>query len=314
MIAICSRCTLAIDLCEGRATVNASGRVVQFCATCWPQRDTPLAPVATAPEPMASPRPSTRPAWPNGRRLAAGAALVAAAALAVLRPTPEVEAALPAAGLDEVGLIEEDVSTGMVAAEALLPPATPPVPTPRKADGTVDLGAIPPWIHPVTDAAELVPVRGTRSFGAERRGVERSECGRGHCGLDLDGPRGRTVVAVAPGQVVRVEHSRDGRDGRSGRYVRIAHADGLFTSYMHLDAVAAELVVGDQVVAGQVLGTLGKSGIRTAAPHLHFSLEATDAHGRLRYVDPSHLLVTADFVPDPVRVSAQAESTARANW
>jgi murein DD-endopeptidase MepM/ murein hydrolase activator NlpD len=154
------------------------------------------------------------------------------------------------------------------------------------------------WVHPVTGTDEPVPLRGTRKFGARREGLSRTLCGNGHCGVDLSGPRGRPVVAVAWGTVVRVEHSARGRDGRSGRYVRVAHPEGVFTSYMHLDAISADIKVGDDVDAGTVLGSLGKTGIYHGEQHLHFGLEIED-HGALVYVDPTPFLSRAQVMPVP---------------
>lgn len=171
------------------------------------------------------------------------------------------------------------------------------------------------WVHPVTGTAELMPTQGSRHFGAQRHGIERAECGEGHCGVDLDGPRGRPIVAVAPGTVVRVELSEFGLDGRSGRYVRIEHHDGTLTAYMHLDDVA-ELRVGDRVTAGQYVGTLGASAVFTAAPHLHFSLEVPQRPGQhgdttdTRYVDPAPFLVRASIAA-PSTVVAERRGRAR---
>ncbi|MBC7973977.1 MAG: hypothetical protein H7138_03255, partial [Myxococcales bacterium] len=50
------------------------------------------------------------------------------------------------------------------------------------------------WVHPVTGTAERMPPQVSRQFGSERHGIERAECGEGHCGIDLDGPRGRPIV------------------------------------------------------------------------------------------------------------------------
>jgi murein DD-endopeptidase MepM/ murein hydrolase activator NlpD len=168
------------------------------------------------------------------------------------------------------------------------------------------------WTHPVTGSPELMPEQASRHFGARREGIERPECGEGHCGIDLDGPRGRPLVAVAAGTVVRVELSELGLDGRSGRYVRIEHDDGTLTAYMHMDDVAG-VRVGDRVAAGQYLGTLGATAVFASAPHLHFSLEVpaqpglhgdnTNAH----YVDPAPFLVRATIAP----VSRPVESSER---
>src|SRR5580704_1118219 len=163
------------------------------------------------------------------------------------------------------------------------------------------------WIHPVADATEKMPPEVSRHFGAERVGVQRAECGAGHCGVDLDGPRGRAVVAVADGVVVRVERHELGLDGRSGRYVRIEHDDGTLTAYMHLDDVAEGLEVGDRVDGGQYLGTLGATACYAAAPHLHFSLEIPNhpgSHGDntdTHYVDPAPFLVRSHLAPAPDR-------------
>jgi murein DD-endopeptidase MepM/ murein hydrolase activator NlpD len=160
------------------------------------------------------------------------------------------------------------------------------------------------WTHPVTGTAELMPEQASRHFGALRQGIERPECGEGHCGIDLDGPRGRPIVAVAAGTVVRVELSELGLDGRSGRYVRIEHADGTLTAYMHMDDVA-NVHVGDRIAAGQYLGTLGATAVFSSAPHLHFSLEIPahpDQHGDTtdtHYVDPAPFLVRS-IVATPV--------------
>jgi hypothetical protein len=161
------------------------------------------------------------------------------------------------------------------------------------------------WIHPVTASPEYMPSFPPRLFGAERGGVERIECGAGHCGVDLDGPRGRPIVAVAAGMLVNVERRELGADGRSGRYVRIQHEDNTFTAYMHLDEVAEGLQVGQAVTRGQYLGTLGATAVYAAVPHLHFSLEVPvtsmkDALGAwvpTRYVNPSPFLMRSTIVP-----------------
>ncbi len=166
------------------------------------------------------------------------------------------------------------------------------------------------WIHPVTNSAELMPEQKSRHFSATRIGIERPECGAGHCGVDLDGPRGRPIVAVADGTVIRVERRELGADGRSGRYVRIQHEDGAITAYMHMDDVAEDLQVRDRVTAGQYLGTLGATAVYSAAPHLHFSLELPDHAGdrgdgiETTYVDPAPFLVRATIANAPERKHA----------
>ncbi|HET7504691.1 MAG TPA: M23 family metallopeptidase [Kofleriaceae bacterium] len=168
------------------------------------------------------------------------------------------------------------------------------------------------WTHPVSGTTELMPDQASRHFGAHRDGIERPECGEGHCGVDLDGPRGRPIVAVAAGTVVRVELSELGLDGRSGRYVRIEHDDGTLTSYMHMDEVA-DLRVGDRVTAGQYVGTLGATAVFSSPPHLHFSLEVPDRPGQhgdvtdTHYVDPAPFLVRSTIAAPPAALADRHE-------
>src|SRR5262249_27082226 len=165
------------------------------------------------------------------------------------------------------------------------------------------------WVHPVTASPELIPTQQSRLFGEPRIGVDnpRPECGQGHCGIDLDGPRGRAIVAVAAGRIVRVERAEDGTDGRSGRFVHIEHDDGALTSYMHLDTVADGLAAGDRVHAGQYIGTLGATAVFSAPPHLHFQLEIPNHRGTrgdttdTHFVNPAPFLVRAMIVAEPLR-------------
>lgn len=155
------------------------------------------------------------------------------------------------------------------------------------------------WVHPVTASAEYMPTLKSRLFGSERQGVMRTECGAGHCGVDLDGPRGRPIVAVAAGTVIHVDRRERGGDGRSGRYVRVQHVDGTFTAYMHMDEVADGLVPGSPIARGQYLGTLGATAVYAAPPHLHFSLEVPNHgdHAGTHYVNPAPFLLRSTIVP-----------------
>lgn len=148
------------------------------------------------------------------------------------------------------------------------------------------------WVHPVRDSSEPLADRSTRRFGAERGGVEREECGAGHCGVDLGGPRGNDIVAVAVGVVTRIDQRTD---TRAGKYVRVTHPDGVVTTYMHLDEIDASLEVGAEIVAGTRIGALGATGVHNSAPHLHFGLEFPRGDGFV-FVDPESFLVGAQIL------------------
>ena len=165
------------------------------------------------------------------------------------------------------------------------------------------------WMHPVTAAPELVPWNPQRHFGAGRDGVGRNDCGSGHCGIDLEGPRGRAIIAVQSGVVVRVERRYNGGDGMSGRFVRIQHDEGYLTSYMHLDTVDPKMEVGDRVTQGQYLGTLGSTGVQANVPHLHFALEVPITNkykgdlssSATRMLNPAPFVLRAKIVDVPER-------------
>ncbi len=93
-----------------------------------------------------------------------------------------------------------------------------------------------------------------------------------HLGTDFAVPIGTTIVAAAPGVVLRVANEID----RGGLKVCIDHGEGLFTTSSHMSRVS--VTVGDRVGRGQVIGQSGVSGIEFllffpwVAPHLHLNV------------------------------------------
>jgi len=107
--------------------------------------------------------------------------------------------------------------------------------------------------------------------------------GRRHQGTDIYADKGAPLLAVADGVVVSMQSG-----GKGGFTLRLSHADGWETWYMHLDndttgtddgkagelaAFADGLEVGDSVTAGQVVAYMGDSGnAEDGRPQLHFEL------------------------------------------
>ena len=89
---------------------------------------------------------------------------------------------------------------------------------------------------------------------------------RAHRGVDYGAPTGAPVVAVASGTVVSASY-----DGANGRMVRIRHASGYQSYYLHLSRFAAGMRAGVRVAQGQRVGFVGSSGLSTG-PHLHYGL------------------------------------------
>ena len=87
---------------------------------------------------------------------------------------------------------------------------------------------------------------------------------RMHRGVDLDADQGDPIYASRSG-VVTVAES----DSESGNYVVINHGGGYSSGYMHMTYYVVSK--GDYVLAGQIIGYVGSTGLSTG-PHLHFSV------------------------------------------
>ena len=104
-----------------------------------------------------------------------------------------------------------------------------------------------------------------------------------HYGVDYGAPTGTPVRATADGTVVSA-----GARGGGGRTVRLRHANGYMTAYLHLSGYADGIRSGRRVQQGQVVGYVGSSGLSTA-PHLDYRVQRNG-----RWINP------ATLVNDPV--------------
>ena len=94
---------------------------------------------------------------------------------------------------------------------------------------------------------------------------------RAHRGVDYGAPMGSEVVSVASGRVLSVTS-----DATNGRMVRVRHASGYVSYYLHLSAFARGIRAGLAIEQGQPLGRVGASGLATG-PHLHYGLQKNGA-------------------------------------
>jgi hypothetical protein len=169
------------------------------------------------------------------------------------------------------------------------PPLTPPTLAPEeKAQLDQLLGDI--WLHPLAGPTRRMPIRDGRLFGAERLGDRPAECMGGHCGVDVGGTYGEPVYAVHDGVVDRVV--RYANEDHGGHYVRILHRERTIVSqYFHLSSIPRNLQAGVAVKAGDLVGWVGRSGVKHSGPHLHFTIAVQDASGQnARYIDPEPLI------------------------
>lgn len=85
-----------------------------------------------------------------------------------------------------------------------------------------------------------------------------------HFGIDIAGPTGTPILAVADGTVLEA-----GPASGMGMWVRLLHNDGTVTVYGHINS--ATVSAGQRVSAGDQIATLGNTGFSTG-PHCHFEV------------------------------------------
>lgn len=100
-----------------------------------------------------------------------------------------------------------------------------------------------------------------------------------HHGIDLSKAgytdMGDPILVIKDGIVVELEKN----NGGAGYTVKIQHSDHTLSRYAHLMRGSTDtLMIGQNVMAGDVIGKLGNTG-RSTGPHLH--LEMTDESGNL---------------------------------
>ncbi|NES85680.1 MAG: M23 family metallopeptidase [Moorea sp. SIO2B7] len=87
-----------------------------------------------------------------------------------------------------------------------------------------------------------------------------------HSGIDLLAPLETPILSAEAGLVVFV-----GQQGNYGNLVVVNHGGGRQTRYAHLSSV--QVIMGQQVQTGDILGKLGKTGSPDIdPPHLHFEV------------------------------------------
>jgi hypothetical protein len=92
-------------------------------------------------------------------------------------------------------------------------------------------------------------------------------------GVDVLAVANATVVAVRdsyPDVLTRERPAKWTDDDVSGNYVGLRLSSGRFAFYEHLQRGSVRVKVGDSVRAGQPIARLGRSGVNSSGPHLHF--------------------------------------------
>lgn len=87
---------------------------------------------------------------------------------------------------------------------------------------------------------------------------------RHHSGVDLAAPTSTPIRTISSGTVIFADYYAG-----YGNYISIKHKNGLTSHYGHCDEI--KVSIGQKVNAGQVIGTIGSTGVVTG-PHLHFEI------------------------------------------
>ena len=96
-----------------------------------------------------------------------------------------------------------------------------------------------------------------------------------HAGVDVAAESGTPILAADDGVVASVQDSMlNGVLIGYGRHVVIAHRNGMFTLYGHLNAY--QVKVGDKVHQGDLIGLMGSTG-NSSGPHIHFEVRINNS-------------------------------------
>lgn len=151
------------------------------------------------------------------------------------------------------------------------------------------------------------PLDGTPRVLTSDMGDPRDGGRRRHKGIDFGGPRGEAIRAIADGVVSfagvdlkRGPSARVGpkaakqipkeKMGAGGLLIALDHGQGLSSHYMHLDDYT--VVSGQKVKRGDLIGHVGRSGMKESSAHLHFELR----HDNVR-IDPIPVFGPLVFPP-----------------
>ncbi|MDH5670519.1 MAG: M23 family metallopeptidase [Myxococcales bacterium] len=124
--------------------------------------------------------------------------------------------------------------------------------------------------------------------------------------LPLDAVESEQVDAVER----LVDHVRQGQSLLArGLFIRVAHAQGLDSLYVHLGEYTVE--TGQRVRRGQLLGRVGLTGVHASDAHLHFGLfDGEVVLDPMRYLAP-HILTNAPPTLDLTRLQQRLTRASR---
>lgn len=151
-------------------------------------------------------------------------------------------------------------------------------------------------VGPLSPGSWVLPADGPIGDGIGPRSPTRN-----HNGIDIAtaGPMlasgDGVVVSAAPGNA---SNNGDGANGGAGNMIVIEHADGVFTRYMHMAPGSFTVSEGEQVTAGQQIGTCGNSG-RSFGAHAHVEWRKGSQTGTVMLPSDFGIVITQDMLSQP---------------
>ncbi len=143
-----------------------------------------------------------------------------------------------------------------------LAPIPLPVPVPA-ASVTPNLGSTPPAANLLLPVQGIKPSELIDTFNQTRGGT------RIHEALDIMAPRGREVVAIDDGKIVKLFTSKQG----GLTLYQFDPTERFAYYYAHLDRYAPGIIEGKLLKRGELVGYVGTTGnANPDAPHLHFAI------------------------------------------
>ena len=130
---------------------------------------------------------------------------------------------------------------------------------------------------------------------------------RPHHGVDYGAPVGSPVQATADGTVTQA-----GWNGGAGRMIKLRHANGYETMYLHLSRINVR--VGARVRTGEVIGAVGSSGESTG-PHLDYRIRLRGSYinplgWRFKPAEPLRQEFREPFLAEAARLAGWLEAPA----
>ena len=133
------------------------------------------------------------------------------------------------------------------------------------------------------------PVAGANEWSGGSYMAKHTKGDRSHYAIDIYAKKGTPIIAPTGGTITRIgkDPSRPG-----GNKVTVKGNDGRTYYFAHLDKHADGIAVGQKIMTGAYLGTVGNTGptAKRTSPHLHFSIK--DAQGNP--INPTSYLKSAE--------------------